>query len=460
MNLAEIRQRVFDQMDFDPDLQQYRDSVVRRLNDHYFRISDSAHWLFQQKESTIQLRKDIDGSATLKITNNPSANNNFRYFFATGGMIFTSEMEGQTLIDTTNNIEHTIVRVYSSTQLYIKDNWTGPTGATSAFKIRFDRLKLPADCIEVLGYVDRADDRGRLLQIERKREEYAYLDRDNSGDAYVIIEDDAFFGLTPINKPVLTLGSSPGGGTSDLLDNTEYEYFYTIKAEGREGPPSQKVSITTGTSSQITISNIEKTQWWTAAGKTLTYHNSGISKFVYRRDKTNNGPIELIEILNASETSHTDDQLFYGVVGLDAELGTGANFQVTLSSPADRIIYNESGPRQYIRVHYTPSADKVLNIRYHYRPQKLIADHDSPKWPPQYHHLLVYAVLEDMFLQMQATDQAQVFRLRAEELLVQMRRRYLSRDEDRKRFQRFDTIKKYRNNFGPATTTFYGANGP
>lgn len=456
MNLAEIRQRVFDQMDFDPDLQQYRDSVVRRLNDHYFRISDSAHWLFQQKESTIQLRKDIDGSATVQITNNPLGNSNYRHFHSSGG-IFTAEMEGQTLIDTTNNTEHTIVRVYSGSYLFIKDNWAGPTGATSAFKIRFDRLKLPADCIEVLGYVDRADDRGRLLQIERKREEYAYLDRDNSGDAYVIIEDDSFFGLTPINKPVLTLGSSAGGGTADLLDNTEYEYFYTLKAEGREGPASQKVSLTTGTSSKITISNVDKTQYWTESGKTLSYFDSGITKLLYRRDKTNNSPAELIAILTESETTHEDDQLFYGLVGIDAELGTGATFQVTLSSPADRIIYNESGPRQHIRVHYTPSVDKLLNIRYHYRPQKLIADHDSPKWPAQYHHLLVYAVLEDMFLQMQATDQAQVFRLRAEELLVQMRRRYLSRDEDRKRFQRFDTIKKYRVNYGPATTTFSGA---
>jgi hypothetical protein len=69
MNLAELRQRVFDQMDFNPDLQQYRDSVVRRLNDHYLRISDSAHWLFLQKETKIALKKEIEGvAATTTIT--------------------------------------------------------------------------------------------------------------------------------------------------------------------------------------------------------------------------------------------------------------------------------------------------------------------------------------------------------------------------------------------------------
>ena len=182
---------------------------------------------------------------------------------------------------------------------------------------------------------------------------------------------------------------------------------------------------------------------------------------LYRRDKTNDGPAELIQILEASVTTHSDDQLFYGLLGFDMELSTtGSVGQVKLSSPADKIVYPNSGPRQHVRFHYTPSADKEINIRYHYRPLRLVSDHDAPKWPVQYHHILIYAVLEDMFLQMQATDQSQVFRARAEELLVQMRRRYLTRDEDRKRFQRFDTAKKYRNNYGPATTTFYGANGP
>jgi hypothetical protein len=46
--------------------------------------------------------------------------------------------------------------------------------------------------------------------------------------------------------------------------------------------------------------------------------------------------------------------------------------------------------------------------------------------------------------------------LRGEELMVQMRKRYLTRDEDRKRFQRFDRPRRFRV-YGPASTTFNGA---
>ena len=96
MNLNEIRQRIFDQMDFNPNLQQYRDSVVRRINDHYLQICDSAHWLFLQKETTIQLRKEIEGSATVTIRVETS---NLRKVTITGGT-FSSEMTGQTFINT------------------------------------------------------------------------------------------------------------------------------------------------------------------------------------------------------------------------------------------------------------------------------------------------------------------------------------------------------------------------
>jgi len=454
MNLAELRQRVFDQMDFNPDLQQYRDSVVRRLNDHYLRISDSAHWLFLQKETKIALKKEIEGVAATTTITVSSTNTRF---VQVSGFTATKEMEGQTLIDTTNNKEHTIIRVYNALIIFIKDNWTGTTGsATGAFKIRFDRQKLPADCVEVMGYIDREADRGRLYQVSKKAAEYAYLDRDNTGDPLVIVDDDSFFGLAPINKPSLALGSTGVGGTIDLLDNTEYEYFYTLKAEGREGPPSEKVSIKTGTGSKIVISNLDDTRHYTESSKTITFQDSGISKFLYRRDKTNNGPTELIQILEATTTSHDDDQLFYGGLGQDAELGLGTTGSVVLTSPADKILYNQSGPRQHVRFWYTPSLDKNIDIRYHYRPPRLVSDHDAPIWPVQYHHILVYAVLEDMFLQMQATDQASVFRLRGEELMVQMRKRYLTRDEDRKRFQRFDRPRRFRV-YGPASSVFGGA---
>ena len=441
MNLNEIRQRIFDQMDFNPNLQQYRDSVVRRINDHYLQICDSAHWLFLQKETTIQLRKEIEGSASVQIK---VQNANLREILDQHGNIsFTKEMEGQTLIDTSTNIEYRIVRVKNSGTLYIDKSY--PEGIFSTFKIRFDRQLLPSDCIEVLGYVDRNADRGRLFQIERKREEYAYLDRDNTGDPIAIVDDEAFEGLTPISNPTLATSSTSG----TLATNTQYEYKYTIFSEGREGPPSESVDINTGSKTSIDVSGLDNLGWRSSIVGAPS--DSGMVKYIYRRDTTNDGPWLLVKILESTTTSFNDQYLIPYTIG-NKNLTT-----LVYSSPNDYIYFDEPGARQHVRFWYTPSLDKEIHIRYHRRPRTLANDNDAPVFPKQYHIVLVYATLEDMFLQMQATDQAQIFRSRKLEMLNQMRKRYLSRDETRKRFERFDRPRRFRVNFGPATSNFGGA---
>ena len=442
MNLNEIRQRIFDQMDFNPNLQQYRDSVVRRINDHYLQICDSAHWLFLQKETTIQLRKEIEGSATVTIRVETS---NLRKVTITGGT-FSSEMTGQTFINTDTNKEFKIIRVFDSTNLFIGENFDGTTGsALQTFKIKFDRQPLPADCIEVLGYVDRDADRGRLFQIERKREEYAYLDRDNTGDPIAIVDDEAFEGLTPISNPTLATSSTSG----TLATSTQYEYKYTIFSEGREGPPSESVDINSGTKTTIDVSGLDNLGWISSIGGTPS--DSGVAKYLYRRDTTNDGPWLLIAILESTTTTFTDQYLYPYAVG--SKNLTTLNY----ASPNDYVYFDEPGARQHVRFWYTPSLDKEIHIRYHRRPRTLANDNDAPVFPKQYHIVLVYATLEDMFLQMQATDQAQIFRARKLEMLNQMRKRYLSRDETRKRFERFDRPRRFRINYGPATSNFGGA---
>lgn len=446
MNINEIRQRIFDQMDFNPNLQQYRDSVVRRINDHYLQICDSAHWLFCQKESTIQLRKEIVGSADNKIT--VPSNTRRIDAFDTTKFAFTKEMEGATLISTnpTPEVEYKILRVYSNAIMFIDGNFQSGAGVgITSFKIRFDRQPLPADCVEVLGYVDRDADRGRLFQIERKREEYAYLDRDNTGDPLAIVEDEAFEGMSPINNPTAATTSTSG----TLSTNTMYEYKYTLYSEGREGPPSEAFSITTSSKTSINVTTIDNTGWYSSSASSRT--DSGIAKYLYRRDITNDGPWLLIAILESTTTSYEDTKLYPDTIGYR----NLENF--SYKSITDYIYFDEPGPRQHVRFWYTPNEDKRIHIRYHSRPKQLVSDNDAPIFPKQYHILLVYATLEDMFLQMQATDQAQIFRARKNEMNNQMRKRYLNRDETRKRFERFDRPRRFKVNFGPTTSNFVGA---
>ena len=89
MNVSEIRQRIFDQMDYFPDLQQYRDSVVRRMNDRYQELCDSAHWLFMQKEREITVRAAVEGSSDDSIGIKVTSSSNPRKVITTSAFTCT-----------------------------------------------------------------------------------------------------------------------------------------------------------------------------------------------------------------------------------------------------------------------------------------------------------------------------------------------------------------------------------
>tara|TARA_A100001391_G_scaffold202341_1_gene191640 strand:+ start:42 stop:1457 length:1416 start_codon:yes stop_codon:yes gene_type:complete len=470
MNVSEIRQRIFDQMDYNPDLQQYRDSVVRRINDQYERLCDMAHWLFLQKESTIQLRKAITGSSTVSfrvdgsnLRRLVSMQSSSVYSAKTIGaapstfstLTLTAEMEGQTLIDEDSN-EYKIIRVRDSNEMFIEPSWQKTAGVdVTNFTIRFDRVALPQDCIEVLGVVDRDDDRGRLPNIDRKRTEIAYLDRDTTGEPLISIDDESFIDQSPINNPIATEGQTAASGNTPLVAGNTYEYMYTIQREGRESPTSKSVQITLSSSgTEVNLSNIDDTRWFAGAN----FDDSGILKLVYRRDVTNDGRWIMITTLTAGTTTYLDNDL----VPTNASASTfefAQNTAFYYTNQRDIIKYENPGLRQYLRFWYTPEEDRVLHIRYHRRPRPLYSDTDAPEIPRQYHMILVYLTLEDVFLQLQEQNQATIFRMRGDDMIRQLRKRYLSRDDTRKRFSRWDSPARHRI-VGDVTGDFLGADYP
>ena len=540
MNVKEMRQRIFDQMDYFPDLQQYRDSVVRRLNDRYQELCDSAHWLWIQKETTLLLKKEIKGSSTntLSITSdNPRK--------LTTSFTVNTFLEAQEIENTDSKKTFKIVRASNENTLFVDDDFlltpgsgvisititsggsgytdgesliiatssgtgitatavvtggvitsititgagsnytssstiTSITGAISNasnatgtlvvgetafqnFKIKFIRAPLPKDCVEVLGFNDRDKDRGRLLFVNRRREERVFLDADNTGDPVAIIEDEHIVDEPPtIEMKASAIQGEPGitdtaihgsivttsfvNTSSTLLPNTTYEYKYTIYREGRESPPSESVFVTTPDfPASIFISNLEDTAYFHTASSTTTTDN-GMYKHIYRRDITNDGKFILVGTVASNITFFQDNAVFPKVAFhyLIAE-----NFRYTSTTDLKR--FENPGPYQYVRFWYTPSEDKTIHIRYHYRPKELSADNDAPVIPLQYHQILVYMTLQDMFLQVQDTAQSQLFERRANQMLVQLRRRYLAREDDNKKFGRFDRRRRTVNVYGVPT---------
>ena len=108
MNLKQLTDEVNSALDYNPDLEAYKDQVARVINRHYLQVSSQYNWLFRQKRVPMTLRKDITGDAT---KNKISVGNTDHSFDASNVIHFegledtlpTREMLGNTLVINDND---------------------------------------------------------------------------------------------------------------------------------------------------------------------------------------------------------------------------------------------------------------------------------------------------------------------------------------------------------------------
>tara|TARA_R110002110_G_scaffold28764_5_gene103837 strand:+ start:1509 stop:3419 length:1911 start_codon:yes stop_codon:yes gene_type:complete len=385
------------------------------------------------------------------------------------------------------------------------------------WKIEFRQYYLPADCIEVLGIMDRglktpvhtdpagsgatvtaiktAPKKGNLVFLDSAKEEYEFLDRDSPGDPVIAVEGMAVHHDAPMVPPIVRFYDETTCRDEDhananasfrLYGGDTYEYCYTFVYAGIESPPSPVTKITLPNDydyygARLTFQSIEgvfrrkssygptsadkdsdrSTRAWDKAD--VGHRMTGRVVRVYRRKvmEPGDGPSAVWQ--GHQRWMHIGDNFtdqrcwdrgrkqndwniegegaknFYNeIVGEGIErgalLGWPEAFWMRLGlwtyhdGEMSKIkILDESGPRQTIKVYRPPSQDMDVEIRYLSRPKRLVADADTPEWPVQYHHLLVYMCLSDICLQHGMATQSQLYERKAEDLLERMRQKYLAR---------------------------------
>ena len=360
---------------------------------------------------------------------------------------------------------------------------------TTEWKIEFRRFPLPKDCAEVLSLMDRGEtvpahsnvegvktttkktspDKGRLVYLDSKKEEYLFLDRDSSGDPVVAVEDEWMHLEAPSAAPLLEIDADIKGM---FVTGAKYQYCYTFLYAGGESPPSPVAEIGGAAGSAIRVYGLEDTS--SSFGKD---GETGRIKRLYRRlvpdpkrrlganSHTSNGPwlhvTDLTEVGGTSvvESSEFGKDSYTATVDNDDkehnfwdqgntkgnygtyEDGTYKLAAMTGAPQSQDIVtkftyhggdkyklirLDEHGPRQWIRVYRPPSADMKIQVRYLAKPRRMVSDNDYPNWPTQYHHLLVYLSLSDICMQHGMTTQSQLYERKARQLLDRMRQKYLS----------------------------------
>ena len=336
MNLKELTEEINSALDYNPDLEAYKSQVARVINRHYLQCSSQYNWLFRQKRVPLTLRADITGNATTNKLSVGNASDSFDasnviHFEGTADTLPTYEMLGNPLIIQDNDTftsrtsishgaserEFTITGIFdlgSSISDYGSEGRYGGTGDPewpdgyqpgdasgivldrplidpsttkvvdgstvvdtkdfyTDWKIEFRQYYLPADCVEVLGIVDRglktpvhsqgivppsnvvtistsvntAPDRGRLIFIDAAKEEHLYLDRDSTGDPVIGIEGMPKSVTPPMVPPTLQAKQPDGSDELNfarLKAGDTYEYCYTFVYAGIESAPSPISRIT------------------------------------------------------------------------------------------------------------------------------------------------------------------------------------------------------------------------
>ncbi len=394
MNLAEMRDMVGSIVDYDPNVQTYRDEVTRILNELYLDFFTDRPWKFSQETEEIQVYKDVEvtdgvinvGQNTITSASTP----------------FLDWMEGNIVeikdADAANTGEYVIAKSTTGI-LYLEDfsSTQNKPNVTAVIKQRF--VDMPEDCNEVLSIGIRSPIAGTQAHFDylsrARDEEYSLLLSSTGLPTDWLIYDDV-----TMTQPVLQPTLEAAGGATWSTPGTYYVQ-YTFVHKNKESAPSPVATTTTALGGFVlnvptpTVQN--------------TGTNSGMFKRFYLRT--------------------TNSQAFYQVSNADIDETTllinNLNVAVDYLANARRLPEND-GHYKRVRLYPRQDTDYLVEVRFVYRPDRLIEDTDVPEFPPAHHRYLVYRACQELFVKHDNLQHSELYRRKADTELLRLENTYLS----------------------------------
>jgi len=390
MNLAEHRSMVGSILDFDPDVQTYKNEVTNLLNQLYMDFFTDKKWKFAQKTVEVTAYTDVEnatgttaiGTATITIS----------------VPFFENWMEGQILevsgtTSAADDGEYVVQRIRSATVAVLEglSASANDTGLTVTVKHRF--IDLPTDLVVTLamGVRDVNSTTLSYANISRHVDEELDLRYSNTGRSSDWVAHDDFTVSQPITAPTLAaVGGSLPAGT--------YEVCYTFRTKNRESNYSPSTSVTLASPGGIDVSGLQ---------------NTGTDSALYKR----------------VYIKKPGSQAFWKVTNADVDEAT-----TTMSALALAVSYLATGTRrpehggnyQRIRLYPRQSSDTKVQIRYIYQPPMMLDDTDVPEFPSSHHLYLVYRACDELFIKHNNLRHSQMYEKKADKELLKMLNRFLS----------------------------------
>lgn len=430
MNLTALRQKVKNITDYSPELQQFNDQIDELLNDAFNSIWVMRNWNFATKTSIIDFHIDITKSTDTEFSSGADVtvavvNGDRRITFSAniGRFNDTNVWEGSPI--SLNGNEYTISKIIALNQILLTEAFYGDSNAgLTNWTIKKRYYTLPEDCAELLYFGHRdypyntvtgaTSPYGKATAILPRRDEVFGLRADwtaNFAEAYIPSP------TIPI-KAAETMLLTSGDGAVNV---GTYELCWAFVKDGKTGSLSEPKTITVTSSSSI---NVFFTGWDGSSLYADTYFSNdqvatqweGWRKIVFWNknfDRTSGERLGLPCWLAVTKGGSTRNVSTY----LEPLLGQDTSLSVAITSytqfdngskryieidgqhqrirPYPRVIgYDEKVVKTGEFTRYT----KQAVLRYKRKPTSMLLATDSPELPAQFHQLIVYKALEDIYL--------------------------------------------------------------
>ena len=411
MNLAQIRGRIKNQLDYTPvpsaPLSRYLDSVI---NDAYLEIWMRRPYLFNIKEADIRVFKDL-GPADILNTGGAAGGNTLNFTHGSDVAQFnlpfvdpsdddhaTEKFVGAFVKDSSAGVYYRIENVLSNLAIKLDRPYEGPTVTSTSYTIIHRFAHMPNDLLEVMDIsfpnfpINGGGRKGKVPGIPRRVDVNVDFNQDLTGGKpnFYVSYSKEFVGEI---ENTLDL-SSVGAGSS--LPNDTYYFAYTVLGpDGSESGFSDIASITTTSADSVTI------EFDQSIG-----NGAHTAKFRYNvyvaRKKTDEGQFIFYKIgalKNFIENS-TSTVSFTSTILNNIKQGEYHFRRWNEASGIKKIRFQ---PRPtVVDKTFTVSGEAIPNevtffhLRYMWKPYDLASDYDVPHIPSEFHHLIVDKALIDI----------------------------------------------------------------
>ena len=435
-----MREYVANILDYNPNVQQYKDEVNDILNQVYVTHFSERPWEYAQREYDIEIYKDRDFTGQtwnrgIIVNPQPSGLANAIYgpnmilepLESKGALVANKEYNLLARFDVSSNaysiIHDPVLQLdqHPISQAVITNT---TTGEDINFKMKHRHIVLPPDCLEILSIGLRGRQSGfrqPFFNIAKYEDEKFGLDLDQTGIPTNWLETAPQSLPQPRIKPKLVAGS----GTNQTQVAGDYQIAYTfVLTSGTnrsvveiESAPIFGDVQTFAAGVVLDATDLEVTETYASQIPTVVFRE--LRKHIYIKTPETNHFVRVTDSVTISPDQADSTVVF----------SNGIPFAEPLIFENRPKLSEGEGVFKTCRLYPRQDDDYTLKLRYHFRPKFLRDDNDSPTMPSDAHLYLCYAAIAEIFFKHSNITQGRLYEQKARKELLKIENKYLTQKD-------------------------------